>query len=451
MAFPPVAIFIGGSQLEGYTSMTLRRSKEELTGSCNVDLFFNYMPESPVVVDAAIAKEFLVYIGGQLAFNGTIDTRNGDSVSNGVQRRNARTGRFQSGKTSGSDRSASIGPNGYSVSLSARGKTKAAVDSSHQHKTTNMLKTTSKKALEELLKPFNIQLEWLGTDVDLDKVRFRDGAKVLEEIRRIATENGYYIYETRDGRLRVTDDVGTGQGDPLVLGQNILSFSATQSESQAQSEITVKGQRIEKGKWGEEAILQNTVTVFNDSWVPTFSPIVVQHYGNGTVEALERRARFEANKRSSRSKQLQVDVFHVQAQGAPWDVGNLHYVEVPPEGIFDMFECTELEYHVSAEGELTTSLTLSPPPSGQKSASGLDVFEGTEQSIQGVSQQAARGVTVAQGNYPFPWSGPTIKKIQQPAAVGIVAALAGVTGLDIIAQQGAPYSPPMTLPVEFDT
>ena len=48
----------------------------------------------------------------------------------------------------------------------------------------------------------------------------------------------------------------------------------------------------------------------------------------------------------------------------PWDIGNTHYVEVPPEGIFDMFECTELTYHVDAEKELKTTLTLSPPPSG---------------------------------------------------------------------------------------
>jgi len=451
MAFPPVAIFIGGSQLEGYTSMTLRRSKEDLTGSCTVDLFFNYLPESPVIVDAAVAKEFLVYIGGNLAFTGTIDRRDGTGTRDGVQRRNKRSGRFESGSTSGVERTVGIGPNGYTVTLSARGKTKRAIDSSHQHKSTNMLKTTSKKALEKLLEPFDIQLEWLGTEVNLDKVRFRDGAKVIEEIRRIAAENGYYMYETRDGKLRVTDDIGPGQGDALVLGQNILSFSASQSEEQAQSEITVKGQRTGKDVWGEQAILQDTTTVFKDSWVPSYSPIVVQHYGDGTKEALERRARFEANKRSSLSKEVTIEVFHVMAQGAPWDVGNLHYVEVPPEGIFDTFECTELEYHVTAEGDLSTSLTLSPPPSGQQSASGLEAFSTTDQSLQGVSQQAAKGVSVAPGNYPFPWSGPTLTLQTKPAAVSIIAALAGVTGLEAVAREGITNTPPLTLPTEFDT
>jgi prophage tail gpP-like protein len=77
MAFPPVAVFIGGQQLEGYTGLTVTRSKEELTGSCEIELFFNYMPTSPVVVDAAVSKELLIYIGGQLAFTGTVDRRTG--------------------------------------------------------------------------------------------------------------------------------------------------------------------------------------------------------------------------------------------------------------------------------------------------------------------------------------------------------------------------------------
>ena len=67
-------------------------------------------------------------------------------------------------------------------------------------------------------------------------------------------------------------------------------------------------------------------------------------------------------KRSSESKKITIEVFHVQSpSGAPWDIGNVHYVEVPPEGIFDMFECTQLTYHVNAEKELKTTLTLSPP------------------------------------------------------------------------------------------
>ena len=69
--------------------------------------------------------------------------------------------------------------------------------------------------------------------------------------------------------------------------------------------------------------------------------------------AIERRARFEmAAKRSAKSKKITIEVFHVQTpSGSPWDIGDTHYVEVPPEGIFDVFEVTELELPVDAESE----------------------------------------------------------------------------------------------------
>jgi prophage tail gpP-like protein len=445
--FPPVAVFIGGSMLEGYTGLTLSRSKDDITGQCTVDLFFNYMPSSPVVVDAAVSKEFLVYIGGQLAFTGTLDKRTGSGIKHGK----AGSG-ISNGSAGSSDRAAGIGPNEYTVQLTARGKTKHLIHSSHQHKSTNMLKPTTKKAIEELLKPFNVSVDFMGTEIDLDKIRFRDGAYVFDELRRIATEHSYYIYETRDGKLRVTDDIGTGTGDALILGQNILSFNATQSEDAAQSEITVKGQRIPKDKWGEEAVLNKTVKVIKDAWLQSYSPITVQHYGDGTEENLERRARFEANKQSARSKQITVEVFHVMAQGAPWDLGQLHYVEVPPEGIFDTFECTGISYRVTNDKELATTLTLSPPPNGNSGgATGLDAFDVPEnKSLEGAARQGALGVTLAPGSYPFPWSGPSLSVQVAPASELILATLAGVTGLEAVAAEGIPNVPPLSLPAEFD-
>src|SRR5262245_65311303 len=120
--------------------------------------------------------------------------------------------------------SVSIGPTACTTTTSARGKTKRLIDSTHQHPTTNMLKPTSKEVVEKLIQPWKTMLEWKGEVIKLDKVRFRDGARVVDELQRVALENCYFMYETRDGKLRVTDGVGQsgGQGgDPLILGQNI--------------------------------------------------------------------------------------------------------------------------------------------------------------------------------------------------------------------------------------
>lgn len=451
MAFPPVAIFIGGQQLQGYTAMTLSRSKEETTGSLEIDLFFSYVPAQPVMIDAAIAKEIAVYIGGHLAFLGTLDRRRGSGIKHGAPGSTLAEG---SSGDSQSTRSVSIGPNEYTVKLTARGKAKTLVDSSHQHPTTNMLKTSTRQVIQKLLEPFNVGLEFIGTDVQLDKARLRDGAKVLEELRRMAIEHCYYIYETRDGRLRVTDDIGIGSGEPLILGQNILSFSAEQSEDHAKSEITVKGQRTPKDMWGEKAVLNNTVKIIQDKWIQSYRPITVQHYGDATQENLERRARFEANRRSAMSKTVTIEVFHVQSAGAPWDVGQLHYVEVPPEGIFDVLECTAIQYTVTNNDTLKTTLTLSPPPAaGASGATGLAAYANvaTDINIQAAARRSAAGVTLAPGAYPYPWTGPSLATLAVSLATSIVEALRGLTGLDRVAKDDDSDTPPLTLPSTFNT
>ncbi|MBO4228454.1 phage baseplate assembly protein, partial [Bradyrhizobium neotropicale] len=359
----PVVITVGGSALENWTEMTLQRSKDELTGSLSVTIFAGAMPPTPMARSAMAGAEIQVYIAGQLAFTGTVDKRQGTGAKHGKDG-TAQDNQETKGESS---MSVNIGPNEYTIKLSARGKTKRLIDSSHQHPTTNMLKPTTKEVVEKLVEPWKTQVEWKGETIKLDKMRFRDGARVVDELHRVAMENCYFMYETRDGKLRVTDGVGSdsgGGGDALILGQNILTFSAEQSEDEAKSKIKVKGQRSEKKKWGEEALLK-TFKEVQDSWVKDFVPQTVQHYGDADDKTLERRARFEANKRNTESKKITLEVFHVQTpSGQPWDIGNTHYVEVPPEGIFDVFECTELTYTVDAEKTLKTTLVLSPPPSG---------------------------------------------------------------------------------------
>jgi hypothetical protein len=251
----------------------------------------------------------------------------------------------------------------------------------------------------------------------MDKARFRDGAKVMDELHRVALEHCYFMYETRDGKLKVTDGVGTdsGSGDPLILGQNILEFSAEQSEDEAKDKIKVKGQRTKKDIRGKKALEKTHKTVQNKG-VKTPAFLGVQLYADATPEALERRARFEMNKRNSMSKKITIEVFHVQTpSGQPWDIGNLHYVQVPPEGIFDMFECTELEYHVNAEKELKTTLTLSPPPSGGSDGGGDGGGFGlgalTSMMNIGAAARSQAGITISADTYPDPWTAPMLSEL----------------------------------------
>ena len=72
----PVVITVGGGELTTWTEMTLERKKEELTGSLSVIIFAGGMPPVPMFA-AQAGAEIQVYIGGQLAFTGTVDRREG--------------------------------------------------------------------------------------------------------------------------------------------------------------------------------------------------------------------------------------------------------------------------------------------------------------------------------------------------------------------------------------
>lgn len=334
----PVHVFIGRKQLTGYTNLQLKRSKNRLTGELNIDIFMGWIPSESVLPQASRGEEILVYVGGHLAFTGYID-----------RRRDSATGTH----------SLSIGKEGYSVKLSCRGKTRLLIDSSHQERVTTILRPKNKEVLETLVAPWNAEVQWEADIIDLDKYRLNDGARVVEELQRLAEQCSLFIFEGRDGALRVTDESNSVEGEPIVLSRNVLSFSTDQAADPEKSQVTVKGQRIEAASWGNQAVL-DTLRHVKDATVSAFSPLTVQHYGNATEELLERRANYETNKRATVAKRITVEVFHVQqSTGEPWDIGQLHYVEIPPAGVFGVFEVADLTYTVGVD-RLSTTLTLTP-------------------------------------------------------------------------------------------
>lgn len=471
---PPVRIFIEGRELIGWTTMSLERSKKEMTGNLSVAIFFTYVPKTPQMTNAVQGKEITVYIGGHLAFTGTLDSRKGRgsrSERNQFRGGKGRATSIGSGKQAGQGGLTShIGPDQYTVTLRARGKTKRLIDSSHDHKKGTILGAKTRPVVEELVKNFKVRLDWRAPIIDMDKVRFRDGNTVAEEVHRVGNEYGYYSYETRDGQLRVTDQAGPETGEDLILGDNILEFEANQAEDIQNSDITIKGQRTKNSIRGRAAV--NRIKKFKEKGVKDYAPLTLQHYTDASDEALDRRGRFEANNRASEARNCMVKVFHVQSRdGRPWDIGTLHYVEVPPEGIADVMECVSVTYAVDPEKNLSTMLRMAPPPNstgGGGSSGGLSgllsgltgggggltalVAGGVagaaiaaaqmvrDMIARGIARKAQLGIVLEDGKYPLPWSGAEIEEIAEAA---IDATQVVGTALQEL-QAYAP--PPLTLP-----
>lgn len=445
----PFRIFVNGSELERYTSATLERKKDQMTGLLTVEVFYPNLPNAPVLVESVRGAQVLVYVGGELAFTGVIDKRRGKSTP-ATQDRDSQ-GRFTDmggAESTEGGITTSFSEQGYSVTLTARGKTKYIIDSSHSHPTGSFKNTTDKKIIEELVKPHGVEIEWRGAEIKEQMVRLRDGATILTEVFSRCNENSHFAYENREGKIVVTDDTNGQIGDDFILGVNIMTFNAEQSEDKANSEITVKGHKQEKGTWGRDAIIP-TKEIVKDEWVGANIPLVIQHYGDGSPEALKRRAKFEADKRSSESKNIEIKAFHVVAQsGTPYDIGTVHYVEIPPEGVFDVFECIGLRYSVDAQNELSTTLTLAPPPSAAPSAPGGSSLLQTSDDpfadlkTRGVQRRIQAGVELVPGQYPASWTSAALSVI--PAVLTTI-----LTGVNSLLQPDTkPPSPPLRLPKE---
>lgn len=409
----PFVIVIGGQIFRGWTSARLKRSRKDLTGSLTVDVFFTFMPKNPVMRGVSSGKEIQVYVGGHLAFNGVIDKRGaGGKKGEG-----------------GASVSSTISSDAYRVTITARGKTKYLVQSSHDHPTGQMKNASVAEAVRELTKNFGIRIDDQSGDSDkIERVTFRDGAPVFSEIHRWTRENNILAYEGRDGTLKL-EKAGNGrEGEPLILGDNILEFSSEQSEDEQNNKITVKGQRTDPKVMGKAAIKRKIE--ITDSSMKGYSPLVIQITGDATDIRLRKRAKLESDRRQQDSKEVSVEVFHVQSRtGQPWDLGLRHYVEIPPENIFDVFEVTDLEYEVDAKDKLKTKLTLSPVPSSEGGTKAV-----SDAQAYGNARRAQIGVGYEPGLYPSPWSiGPVQFAIN--AAVDFAASF---------------QPPPLTLPRTSD-
>lgn len=382
----PFEVHIAGQKVGGWTSAKLKRDRKKLTGELTLECFFGSIPASPVLREVKSGAEILCYVGGQVAFTGKIDRRNG-------------RGKKKKGENDDATfkRSVSIGKDAYTITVTARGKTKRIIDSSHAHKTGSMKQVSPSNIIAELAKPFGVEVDDQAGETDkVERAVFRDGASADSEITRWGTEANLETFETREGKLAIRKPGNEPRGVDLVLGVNILEFSADQGEDTGNSEITVKGQRTDPKIHGKDAINRKLQAKLPGNM--SFSPLVIQLTGDATDVRLKNRAKVETRKRQEGDKEITIDVFHVQSPtGEPWDINVVHYVEIPPENIFDDFVVNELTYEVHEKDKLKTTLTLVPATKAEGKGGRSD------SKAKGDAQRAALGVKNDPKLYPDTW------------------------------------------------
>ena len=131
------------------------------------------------------------------------------------------------------------------------------------------------------------------------------------------------------------------------------------------------------------------------------------------------------------------------SQGGPWDIGNMHYVRF----LLSYLQYVWIPgtvYNVDAKDKLTTSLTLSPPPSGGAEGAGGGFGLGSINFSTGGARQSQSGISMIAGQFPDPWT---------PPDLSVMPFMSAQETLDQMAKADAdteqPKSPPLTLPQWF--
>jgi prophage tail gpP-like protein len=398
-------IFLDGRKLSHCTDMSISRSKNAMTGTLNFGVAVGGPVDSAVLPTVQPGTDVVVAVGPHLAFTGTIDRR-----------------------TDKMDK------DGYSISFGARGKSKDLVDSGHRVPAAAITNTSTRSVVEQLIQPWRVSLDWQAADANIPRIRFRRGARVVDEIQRIAEEFGLHFFETRQGVLRVTDVPETTRGQPLVLGKNILAFNAEVSTDKERASVQVRGQRTDKEVWGEEAVLPTTVKRDNGGVLGNAIADVFMR-GDATEEALERRAVYEMNKRTAASRKVNITVpGYVGMDGQPYDIGNLHYVEIPCAGLATTLELVEMSYTANTS-KVEASLVLSPVASSQGASK-----KATQTSLSGITDSLSNvvdGVNVeAVGQLASVWDAPrAVIKATEAVSSGVMAVIDHI-----------PELPPLVIP-----
>lgn len=412
--------------------MKLSRERKNMTGNLTVEVFYTNLPANPVMRQVTAGAEIQVYISSQLAFTGTIDARSGKGKgkhkghkehSQGLNDRNL-SGVDRTGKNPiGAGVHTYADAESYKITIEARGKTKRLIDSSHDHPTGQMSNTTVPQIYQTLIKNFNVQLKDTSNDsIPIERATFRDGAVVHTELHRWAKEHNLLTFEGADGQLNLTTDAAGGSGEPLILGMNILSFDCTQSDGQDNQTTTIKGQRSGIKYHGKQAVMNKIVV--NNPAVTDYSPMSHQLVSDASPQRLQARAKFETDRATQEAKTITIDTFSVQStDGSPWDINVTHYVEIPPEGIYNEFVVDSLTYFCEAKGVLKTEMKLVPVASGGTgggSAGGTGAGAGgsalatvasvaiSDAAAYGAARAAQAGLIYAPGAYPNPWTVPNI-------------------------------------------
>ena len=333
-AMGTAVVEIGGKRFDKFISLTLSRSKEEATCSGDVKLSWpgaeQFNAQSPPAQELVDGAEFKLYLDGQLAASGQIDTR----TSNGT-------------------------PTNFELTLSFRGKCSDLVDSSPDHPTGQENNKSPPEVCRKLMEGYRPQLiDKSGFSRQMKRFIIAHGESVERAMRRATREFGLNFFENVEGDCVLEKKGGNeGQGQALILGgRNFYEWSVKRDMATRMSKIETKTYHLEDDDFYGKDAQQSGKS--EDKSVKGKRERAVPVDGDHDQQTSNKRAVTESRRRSASGINVTLKMSTwSDDSGQLWQVGKLHPVKIPVDQINDTLMIMRVQFDLTPT-ERTATITL---------------------------------------------------------------------------------------------
>jgi prophage tail gpP-like protein len=194
----------------------------------------------------------------------------------------------------------------HTVSVSGRDATGDLVDCSAP--STQFALFTLAEIAEQLCQPYGIGvINRAERGLPFQRMKNNEGDTVFETLEAAARCRGVLLLSDGQGNLVLSRLGGQRVRTPLVLGDNILSMSATFSDRDRYSEYVVKGQTVGTDEWSGESAAQPAGRAV-DKAITRHRPLTVLAEEQADGATAQERAEWERNVRFGRGRSMSVTV-----------------------------------------------------------------------------------------------------------------------------------------------
>lgn len=273
-----VTLAIAGERHQGWTSVSVTRSIDALSGSFELTLTERW-PDRPerFVIEAGTACR--VEISGETVIDGYIDRL-----------------------------SPEIDGQSHMITVSGRDRTGDLVDCAAIASPGSWSNRSVEAILTELAAPFGVTVKAeVSTGAPLKKFALQPAETVGQVIERLCRQRGLLAIAEPGGVLALTRPNAGAPVETIREGVNLLAGSGNFDVSNRFSDYRVKGQAS-----GDDQANGKTVAApsgkASDPGVKRYRPLIVIAEDQATLKSCETRALWEASTRAARSRAVSVTV-----------------------------------------------------------------------------------------------------------------------------------------------